>query len=72
MKRSCRWWSVFDLANKEDAISVMEREAAEPGYWDDHQSAQMKMQQLGRLKSISSNHLSHQRYIVYLEHWLHS
>ena len=50
MKRSCRWWSVFDLANKEDAISVMEREAAEPGYWDDHQSAQMKMQQLGRLK----------------------
>ncbi len=50
MKRSCRWWSVFDLVNKEDAISVMEREAAEPGYWDDHQSAQMKMQQLGRLK----------------------
>jgi peptide chain release factor 2 len=50
MKRSCRWWSVFDLANKEDAISVMEREAGEPGYWDDHQSAQMKMQQLGRLK----------------------
>ena len=45
-----RWWSVFDLANKEDAISVMEREAGEPGYWDDHQSAQMKMQQLGRLK----------------------
>jgi peptide chain release factor 2 len=28
----------------------MEREAAEPGYWDDHQSAQIKMQQLGRLK----------------------
>jgi len=50
MKRSCRWWSVFDLANKEDAISVMEREAGEPGYWDDHQFAQMKMQQLGRLK----------------------
>ncbi|HIL30636.1 MAG TPA: peptide chain release factor 2 [Dehalococcoidia bacterium] len=40
----------LDLVNKEDAISVMEREAAEPGYWDDHQSAQMKMQQLGRLK----------------------
>ena len=50
MKRSCRWWSVFDLAGKEDAISVMEREAAEPGYWDDHQTAQRKMQQLGRLK----------------------
>lgn len=45
-----QWWSVFDLAGKEDAISVMEREAAEPGYWDDHQSAQQKMQQLGRLK----------------------
>ncbi len=28
----------------------MEREAAEPGYWDDHQAAQRKMQQLGRLK----------------------
>ncbi|MCH8799903.1 MAG: peptide chain release factor 2 [Chloroflexi bacterium] len=50
MKRSRRWWSVFDLAGKEDAISVMEREAAEPGYWDDHQSAQRKMQELGRLK----------------------
>ncbi|MQG32753.1 MAG: peptide chain release factor 2 [SAR202 cluster bacterium] len=40
----------LDLAGKEDAIGVMEREAAEPGYWDDHQSAQRKMQQLGRLK----------------------
>ena len=28
----------------------MEREAGEPGYWDDHQTAQMKMKQLGRLK----------------------
>ena len=28
----------------------MEREAAEPGYWDDPQTAQRKMQQLGRLK----------------------
>ena len=28
----------------------MEREAGEPGYWDDHQTAQLKMQQLGRLK----------------------
>ena len=28
----------------------MEREAAEPGYWDDHQAAQRNMQQLGRLK----------------------
>ncbi len=45
-----QWWSVFDLSGKEDAISVMEREAAEPGYWDDHQTAQKKMQQLGRLK----------------------
>ena len=30
----------------------MEREAGEPGYWDDHQTAQIKMQQLGRLKDI--------------------
>lgn len=28
----------------------MEREAAEPGYWDDHQTAQRNMQQLGRLR----------------------
>ncbi len=28
----------------------MEREAGAPGYWDDHQTAQSKMQQLGRLK----------------------
>ena len=28
----------------------MEREAADPAYWDDHQSAQNKMRQLGRLK----------------------
>jgi peptide chain release factor 2 len=54
MKRSCRWWSVFDLAGKEDAISVMEREAAEPGYWDDHRTAQRKMQQLGRLKDTAT------------------
>ena len=32
----------------------MEREAAEPGYWDDHQSAQVKMQQLTRLKDTVS------------------
>ena len=32
----------------------MEREAGEPGYWDDHQTAQQKMQQLGRLKDTVS------------------
>ena len=32
----------------------MEREAGEPGYWDDHQTAQIKMQQLGRLKDTVS------------------
>ena len=32
----------------------MEREAAGPGYWDDHQAAQRKMQQLGRLKDTVS------------------
>ena len=32
----------------------MEREAAEPGYWDDPQSAQKKMQQLTRLKDTVS------------------
>ena len=32
----------------------MEREAGEPGYWDDHQAAQLKMQELGRLKDTVS------------------
>ena len=32
----------------------MEGEAGEPGYWDDHQTAQRKMQQLGRLKDTVS------------------
>ena len=32
----------------------MERESGEPGYWDDHQTAQRKMQQLGRLKDTVS------------------
>jgi len=49
-----RWWSVFDLANKEDTIIIMEREAGEPGYWDDHQAAQRNMQLLGRLKDTVS------------------
>ena len=29
----------------------MEREAADPGFWDDHRQAQQKMRQLGRLKN---------------------
>ena len=45
-----RSWSGFDLAGKEAAIARMEREAANPGYWDDPYAAQRKMQQLGRLK----------------------
>lgn len=32
----------------------MEKEAASPGYWDDHRLAQQKMQQLGRLKDTVS------------------
>ncbi|MFQ6029990.1 MAG: PCRF domain-containing protein, partial [Dehalococcoidia bacterium] len=47
-------WSVFDLALKETAITQMEQEAARPGYWENPQQAQRKMQQLGRLKDTVS------------------
>ena len=43
-------WSVFDLAGKEKAITEMELEAAQPGFWDDNQQARRKMQALGRVK----------------------
>ena len=44
------WWSVFDLPAKETVIAELERESAEPDFWSDHQRAQRKMQQMGRLR----------------------
>ncbi|MYC28728.1 MAG: peptide chain release factor 2 [Chloroflexi bacterium] len=40
----------LDLADKETTITKMEKEAAEPGYWDDPRRAQQDMRVLGRLK----------------------
>ncbi len=44
------WWSVFDLASKELEIAELEKESAEPDFWNDHQQAQAKMRQMGRLR----------------------
>jgi len=44
------WWSVFDLADKELQIAELEKESAEPDFWNDHQQAQTKMRNLGRLR----------------------
>ena len=51
MSRKWRpWWSVFDLASKELQIAELEKESAEPDFWNDHQQAQGKMRQMGRLR----------------------
>ena len=41
---------IFDLAGKEVAIAQREEEAAAPGFWDDPDAAQQRMQELTRLK----------------------
>lgn len=43
-------WSVFDLPAKETDIARLEREASQPGFWDDPRRAQQEMRTLGRLK----------------------
>ena len=45
-----RWWSVFDLAEKEKALTSLEQESASAEFWDDSRQAQQKMRELGRLK----------------------
>jgi len=42
--------SVFDLPKQETDISALEKEAADPAFWDDSRQAQRKMRQLTRLK----------------------
>ena len=49
-----RSWSVFDLSAQENAVNALETQAGDPVFWDDHQSAQRKMQELGRLKDTVS------------------
>ena len=45
-----RSWSVFDLSAREEYIAQLEKEASSPGFWDDAQAAQRKMQELGQLQ----------------------
>ncbi len=45
-----RSWSVFDLSAREESIAQLEKEASAPGFWDDAQVAQRKMQELGQLQ----------------------
>ena len=47
-------WSVFDLSAQENAVNALETQAGDPVFWDDHQAAQRKMQELGRLKDTVS------------------
>ena len=49
-----RSWSVFDLSAQENAVNALEAQAGDPVFWDDHQAAQSKMQELGRLKDTVS------------------
>ena len=49
-----RSWSVFDLSAQENAVNALETQAGDPVFWDDHQAAQSKMQELGRLKDTVS------------------
>ena len=39
---------------KEVTVAELERESAEPDFWSDHQQAQRKMQQMGRLRDTLS------------------
>ncbi len=43
---------VFDLPQKEAAIAALEKEAADPTFWDDSRLAQQKMRQLARLNEM--------------------
>ena len=50
MRKWRPWWSVFDLPGKELEIAELEKESAEPDFWNDHQQAQSKMRQISRLR----------------------
>lgn len=42
---------VFDIENDEREIADLEMRSAQPGYWDDPDSAQLEMRRMGELKS---------------------
>lgn len=47
---SFRYRSVFDLAGKDAEIARLEKQASQPDFWDDPDSAQAKMQKLASLR----------------------
>src|SRR5688572_6605701 len=42
---------VFDLATVEQEIAELEKQSAEPGFWDDTRAAQAQMRRLGELRN---------------------
>ena len=44
-------WSVFDLAQKEEEVAEIEKEASRPEFWEDTETAQNKMRRLSFLKA---------------------
>ena len=43
---------VFDLATKEKQIEKLNAESGQPGFWDDQQAAQRKMQEISALREM--------------------
>ena len=50
--------SIFDLSNKQETASVLEKESHQDDFWSDQKSAREKLQELKRLKSIFEPWLS--------------
>ena len=50
MRRLTTWSCVFDLPQLTVNITSLEKESADPTFWDDSRQAQRKMRQLARLK----------------------
>jgi peptide chain release factor 2 len=45
-------WSVFDIHAKEREVEALEKQAAEPSFWEQPEQAQAAMQKLARLKEM--------------------
>jgi peptide chain release factor 2 len=45
-----RSWSVFDVAGQKQRIADLEKQSAEPDFWDQPEAAQRAMQELAQLK----------------------
>jgi len=43
------WGGIFDVANKDARIGALRDESLKPGFWDDAEDAQKKMQEIARL-----------------------